>query len=186
MRMRCWLPIAFWCALVCARSLESQVGYAGRGPEFYLVDGARISHIDTRSSALLTRRIALSLTNATIPEALDAIGRQAGLRFSYTLDAIPTDAHITLRAEEISVGSALGAVLMDLKVDIELTSTGLATVVAKRPAETLAPGRIAGRVTESHAHSPIAQVVVRVDGTTLGAATMGVTRSRESMLDRIT
>ncbi len=132
---------------------------------------------DARNAAVLQRRMAIRLTSATIPEALDAITQASGLRFAYQRDAFAAATRVSLKAEEITVAAALTVVLMDAGVDVELVPDGMATLVphaglvAGHHVLRQGGGIIAGRVTDAATHAPLDHVAVRIEGSASGGVT---------------
>jgi outer membrane receptor protein involved in Fe transport len=145
---------------------------ADRGPAFYEVrvsDGARV---DARHAAMLTQRILLRLHDATIPDALVVIGEQAGLRFTYDQSVLPANTRVSLHADDITVAAALTQVLLDANLDIEITPTGLASLVRRAARASVAKqqaGTVTGHISDAATHRPIPYATVGVEDTKWGA-----------------
>jgi outer membrane receptor protein involved in Fe transport len=159
-----------------ARIIGQSLRLTDRRPVFYAVRtdgsaGAYVVRVDARNVAVLRQRIAVDFEAASIPDALAVIGEQSGLRFAYDRTAVPADARVTLRAQDITVAAALTQVLLDTRVDVELKSSGVASLVPRgaRPADASAVGRLTGRVSDTQTQRPIPYATVQVEGTGRGA-----------------
>src|SRR5688572_3280340 len=59
----------------------------------------------------LTRRVTLYAADITIGEALDRLAAAAGIRFSYSADAVPLERRVCASYASLAVGSALTQLL---------------------------------------------------------------------------
>src|ERR1700722_12304137 len=169
-----WRVLVSLAAMMTAVSsrAETAVPMPDQGPAFYAapVDaGGKLQRLDTAGTALLSRHITIAVHHATIPEALSAIARQSGLRFTYDRAALPASARVTFSAESVTVAGALTHVLRGANVDVELTPDGLASVVAHDAAQD--GGTITGRVTDSKTGQGIPHATLLVEGIARGATT---------------
>src|SRR5687767_12394244 len=80
----------------------------------------------------LSRRVTLRADEITLGEALDRLAAAAGIRFSYSADAVPLERRVCIAYTALPVGSALMQLLRD---------TGLQPVVAGTEHVVLAPAR---------------------------------------------
>ncbi|MBX6330765.1 MAG: TonB-dependent receptor [Gemmatimonadaceae bacterium] len=143
------------------------------GPRFLLASSSSPVPVDVRRVAVLRRRIALDLPDASLDEALAAITAQSGLRFMYSNDVMRPSGRVHIRAQEITVAAALTEVLMDAGVDVVLSPNGQAMLT--RHEDPRAPRRqngvIVGTVVDAATHEPIATATVVIEGTRLGTMT---------------
>src|SRR5580704_5747473 len=86
---------------------QQLVQLADQGPRFYAVSATNGAVTDVTSAAPLRRRVALHLTRATIAEALAEVTRAAGLHFFYSMDALPSQARVSIDANDLTVSAAL-------------------------------------------------------------------------------
>ncbi len=169
-----WRVLVSFAAMMIAvnSGAEGAVPVSGQGPVFYAapVDaGGRLQRLDTARTAILSRRITITVRDATIPEVLAVISERSGLRFTYDRGVLPAGTPVTFSRESVTVASALTYVLRGANVDVELTPDGLASVVARRAAPD--GGTIMGRVTDSKTGQGIAHATLLVEGLARGAAT---------------
>ncbi len=154
-------------ALAGAQDSVKPLRFADNGPRFYSVTRAHGERVDVRHAAVVARTITLDLRNATIPDALTAIGAQVGLRFGWASGVLPASARISLKAEGITVAAALTQVLQNDDVDVELSPSGLAWVVRRQAPVREAmqqSGTLVGRVTDKGSGEPLRQTMVMLDG----------------------
>jgi TonB-linked SusC/RagA family outer membrane protein len=145
---------------------------ADRGPRFLYGPTHGEVPADARGAMVLKRTIAVSATNATIAEVLAEIGKAAGVRIVYKTDVLPAGATVSIEAGRITVGAALTDVLQDVPVDVELTGTGILTLVPRERGSSesgqtrlVAIGSIVGVVTDSATGANVPYAVVRIDET---------------------
>jgi outer membrane receptor protein involved in Fe transport len=151
-----------------AQALAKPLELASREPAFYAIVGSHIERAEARNVAVLRKHIALSLHNATIPEALSAIEGRTLLRFAFKPSILPPDETVSLDARDISVAAALTQILLDADVDVEIAPYGLASIVSRQPrkaAPDSTTGTIVGSVTDSKTHVGIPYATVSVEGT---------------------
>jgi TonB-linked SusC/RagA family outer membrane protein len=142
-----------------------------RGPRFMSAPSERTGErTDMSRSAVLRRRISVTLVSVTLEQALDAIAGQVGLHFTYSRATAPLDHHVSLDAADITVAAALTEILFDTGVDIELSPDGRAALIPHAEHGLvlgLSPqpsGVITGHVTDAVLKTPLSQVSVRIDG----------------------
>jgi TonB-linked SusC/RagA family outer membrane protein len=144
-----------------------------RAPRFLFASrGEAVAfEIDVGSSARLKRVISLRVDRPTVGRLLHEVERQTGLKFYYAPDVLSPDRPVMLRADEISVATALVGILMDAGVDVLMSDGRTVALVKKRPslAEVPVLGIIAGRITDADGGAPIPSAQIRVEGTGLGA-----------------
>ncbi|HVZ77061.1 MAG TPA: TonB-dependent receptor, partial [Gemmatimonadaceae bacterium] len=126
--------------------------------------------VDVARTPVLTRHIALDLQNATLAEALRAIGDSSGLRFAYSRVDVPADRPVNLRASDITVAAALTDVLLGTSVDVLFSDLGQAMLVKRAPAPPpVAVGTVSGRVTDATTGEPLQGASLTLVGTRMGA-----------------
>ncbi len=172
-----WVATSAIVAQTSEQGLQRPLQLADRGPVFFAVVGRMGGRVDASRSAALQQRISLDLHDAQIPEALDAIQRQTALRFVYTKPIIPADSRVTFTASNITVAAALTVVLLDARLDVQVTADARAILVQQRtmlpplPATRQEGAAVVGRVTDAAAARPLDQVSVRIEGLGLGGVT---------------
>ena len=171
-----WRVLALVATLAFAASSSAETAVptspAEAKPVFYAARenaGAKLQRLDAAQNAILSRRITIAVRHATIPEALIAIARNSGLRFTYDRAVLPGVTHVTFSGESVTVAAALIHALRGANVDVELTSDGLASVVAHDA--TRDNGTITGRVTDSKTGQGIARATLLIEGIARGATT---------------
>jgi outer membrane receptor protein involved in Fe transport len=140
-----------------AAAVGQQLALAARTPRFFYASStaAKRVEIDVGRNAVLGRAISLHVEHASIGGVLAEIQRQTGITFAYD-PQIPLSRPVTLEAESITFGAALGAILLGTGVDVVLTPTGHVwlTDSETRTAPTQ-EGTILGRVTDKQTREPI-------------------------------
>lgn len=150
-------------------AVGQEVALAARSPRFlYAPSGAAPVEIDASRAAVLRHIVSLRVEQPTVGRVLTAIERQTGLTFAYGND-FPTNRPVTLRADSITVVSALAAVLYDAGVDVVLSPGGHVALVKRGAAPPV--GSIAGRVTDAKTQTALAGATVVVEGTRHSATT---------------
>ena len=135
----------------------------------------------TSKVAPMQREIALELSRTPLAEALDRIAANADVHVWYDAHQLPKEARVSLRVARMAVAQALGDVLQGTGLQAFVSLVGRDVLVRPLPRGSLADGlasrqgtgTIAGHVTDATLKSPLSQVVVRVDGSTLSAASNG-------------
>ena len=126
-----------------------------------------------QSQTAPNRAVTLVARGQSLREALDEIGRQAGMRVMYGEDVLRSTARVTIQLRNAAVATA---------VDRTLRGTGLvarflpgAIMITRAPVEAPRPeiqqGGVSGRVTNGTTGEPMAGAQVLVVGTTRGAVT---------------
>jgi outer membrane receptor protein involved in Fe transport len=145
------------------RAVGQEVALAARSPRFlYAPSGAAPVEIDASRAAVLRRVVSLQVEQPTVGRVLAEIERQTGLTFAYGND-FPTNRPVTLRADSITVVSALAAVLYDAGVDVVLSPGGHVALVKRGTPPPV--GSIAGRMTDAKTQTALAGATVVVQGT---------------------
>ena len=178
------LALCFLTAASSAAGQESQL--ASRGPRFLLSAWVPGREVDASAAPVLRRRVSLDLTGVTVGEALKEVTRQADLEISYSPRVVPLDRPISVHAQGITVAGALTEILLDVPVDVSVT-TGGALALVQRDLPDVVPvvvdsGAVAGLVSDSASESPIAGAAVTIEGTRRSAVTDAGGRYRISGL----
>lgn len=127
--------------------------------------------VDVRTVACLRRKVTLDLRGMLIDAALLEIARLGGFELVYSPDLLPKGGTTRLRADELSVASALSEVLLDSGVDVVVSREDRLLLIRRgAPPKTL-PGVVAGRVTGGDRGDPVSGATVALDGTRFGAIT---------------
>ncbi len=152
-------------------AVGQEVALAARSPRFLYAPSvnAKPVVIDVSRTAVLRHVVSLQVEQPTVGTLLASIERQTGLRFAYGKE-FRTDRPLTLRADSITVASALAAILYDAGVDV-LLSPGGHMVLVKRTESLPPPGSVVGRVTDAKTQAAIGGATVVVQGTSHSATT---------------
>ena len=184
---------AILCAVGVVRVAAAQdstrvLQLADRGPRFLYAPTHGETPADARGAAVFRRTIALSLADAPVADALAAISRAAGMRIVYKTDVLPTGTTVSIDAGRITVAAALTDVLQDVAVDVELTGTGIVTLVARARAgaastqtRLASAASITGLVVDSATGATVPHVIVRIDET--GQSTESGPQGRYTIVD---
>ena len=153
-------------------SQDAVLQVAARGPQFFYAPAPSAApvRLDVKRTDVLMRRITLDLQNVTLDAALTTITRESGLRLIYSRAVLPLDKRVSIKAEGITVGGAIGEVLVDLDVDVLFNRYGQAMVVPRNqtPTEAFPAGAVVGKFTDA-AGLPVSGASVSIEGTTIGA-----------------
>ena len=166
--------------LALASAASSGAAAQGRpagpgGPRFLL--GARTvgPQVDASRVPVLQRRVSLASSIVTIGEALREVTRQAELEIAYSPRVVPLERRVSLQARPITVGAALTAILVDVPVDVSVTTSGSLALVPRSPATSASiepdSGTVSGQVRDSATEAPVVGATVSVDGTSHTAVT---------------
>ena len=161
-----WWLAAVVALLALPRGAEAQSVVASRGPRFLMAGSKAGGGADASNAPVLRRRVSLSLDRVTVDDALNELARRAGLELSYSPRVVALARPVTLKARDITIAAALTEILLDVPVDVSITSGGHLALVQRMP--VLSPvqsdsGAIAGRVTDAHGE-PIAGATVTAEG----------------------
>jgi len=177
MSVRCgrwwWLAVVV-AMLAPAGGARGQTQVATRGPRFVMAGSGGGGERNASDAVVLRRRVSLELNGATIDQALKALTDRAGLEISYSPHLVGVERTVTLRARDITVAAALTEILLDVPVDVSVTTGGHLALVQRARVPAPAPpdtGVVAGRVTDAQGGSPIVGATVTVDGTRATATT---------------
>jgi outer membrane receptor protein involved in Fe transport len=124
---------------------------------------------DRRSAPRADRTITLDLTRVSLADALDAVGRAAGVRVLYGEDVLTSRQRITVHVEGATLGRALATVLQNSGLEPLISESG-ESVLVKRSDARQRPQRMAGsihgRVSDATTQRPLEGVMIEVVGTT--------------------
>jgi outer membrane receptor protein involved in Fe transport len=158
----------WYLALACATTVAPLAGQESNPP---LGAAAMIRHEKLITQSRSVGGLTLVFADATIQSALRTIADSAGLRLLVRDDILPSG-RISLRVRNASIDEALRQTLQGTSLVAEVTPTGL-LVVTTRSSETaaMAPGTIAGTVTDAASGRPITAARITLDGGAKGATT---------------
>ena len=144
---------------------------SSRGPRFLLAAWLGGPELDASGAAVLRRRVSLALSDVTVGDALKELTDKADLEISYSPSAVPLDRAVSLHAEDITVAAALTEVLLDIPVDVSVTSGGQLALVrrVRRGSVTIDTGSVVGRVTDGKTGAPLSGAAVAVEEARLSA-----------------
>jgi outer membrane receptor protein involved in Fe transport len=171
-----WTLVLALCLLTAASAAFGQQSQlASRRPRFLLAGWEPGREVDASAAPVLRRRVSLDLTGVTIGEALKEVTRQAALEISYSPRVVPLNRPVSLHAQDIAVAAALTEILLDVAVDVSVT-TGGGLALVRRPPTAMSPerldsGAVAGQVTDSANGSPIVGAMVTIEGAHNSAVT---------------
>jgi TonB-linked SusC/RagA family outer membrane protein len=143
-------------------------------PSFFELSYPSGRRVDARSSDMLRARIAVDLHDESIAAAVDAIASSAGIVINYSSDVLPHGNRVSLVAREISLEGALSVILLDTRLDVQLTGNQLTLVPRGKKVQANAhqPGpRITGLVVDATNRTPLDAAAVLITGTTVGMST---------------
>lgn len=166
-------------AVLALLGMTRQVGAQGdvaagdSAPRFLLastVSGERVK-VEASAVPLLRRRVSLALDDATVTDALKAIGRQAGVSLIYEPSRVTSERRVRVHADGLTVAAALTEVLFDSGLDV-LVSDGRHLAIVPRHAP-VAPdtGAVSGRVTDAKTGVAVGGATVVIERTSLSATT---------------
>ncbi|HEX6533970.1 MAG TPA: TonB-dependent receptor [Gemmatimonadaceae bacterium] len=177
MRFRCRRTPAVAAWLLLAASLFSAgVGQAQEPSRAHPANStfASLTRVDAPRQETAPRMIAVDLRDTPLESALSTIARLGQLRLTFSRDVLPMDRRVTLRASAISPVEALRAALQGTSLEVRVSVSGDVTIFPLgHPGSPEAQGVIEGVVTDSATGSPLADVLVRIEGTALTARTRG-------------
>ena len=140
---------------------------AGHGPLFFTVRGSDGQRIDASNAAVLQRRISLTLIGVPLGMAVQGIADRAGQEVTFSPEIIPLGARVSMKADDVTVASALTWVLADSRLDVLLQGDGHLTLVP-RASPVLAfdsSGALAGVLVDRDNGQPIAYATAALIGT---------------------
>jgi outer membrane receptor protein involved in Fe transport len=115
-------------------------------------------------------KINLSLSQATVGEALEAVSEHSGLGIVYDHSDLPKQTRITLHEQDISVSKALSHILTNTRLSFK-EYNGNIVIVKRAPAVQAKQGTIAGILKDSQTDEPLIGAAVKVIGTATGTIT---------------
>src|SRR5438105_7801418 len=125
-------------------------------------------------SSPLERIVTLALDRVPLKAALDAVGRQTGVRIAYSRRVVPLDRPVSVQLDAVGVTAALGTLAHATGVAPTLDRSGQILLVtdgdwpSRRAHQT---GSVAGTARDAGSGAPLAAVSVTVVGTRLTSAT---------------
>jgi TonB-linked SusC/RagA family outer membrane protein len=136
-------------------------------PRFLLASAVAGQRVEVEASVipLLRRRVSLALDDASVTQALKAIGRQASVSFIYEPSRITSDRRIRVHADGLTVAAALTEVLFDSGLDVLVSDEHHLAIVPRRARAAPDTGAVAGRVTDAETGQGLAQAEVFIAGT---------------------
>ncbi len=153
-----------------------EVQLADRGPRFLSTPSDGSAPIDVSNAPVLLRRVTMELVQVPLGDALRAVGRQAGVRFSYSPTEVSTEHPVSVSATNITLAGALHEMLVGTELDVQLSSKGLLWLVPRASASLHTARRqggrtIAGRVTDAKTTQGLPGATVAVAATNSRART---------------
>jgi TonB-linked SusC/RagA family outer membrane protein len=172
-----------WCRTVILCGISAL--YAGAMPAWIAPAGAQtvvvpatqspdVTRSDEVARAALERTIAVRLEGVTLKEALRVVCDRAGLAITYSAEALRTAKRVSLVSSKITVRDALAGLLEDTGLEVVPLAPGLLTLrqagaheLASNASMQQGSGSIAGHVIDGALKSPLPEVTVRIERTTL-------------------
>ena len=161
-------------AHIRGQGLPHPLQLADSGPRFLSAPTAATPAVDVSASEPFKRTVTVEFIQVPLQAALDQIGRQAQLHFLASREIVPLDRRVSMSATDITVGAALFQLLSGLGLDVQLSADGRVAAIiprggAVRPtaARRQGTGTITGHVIDVGTKSPLSQVTIRVEGTSL-------------------
>jgi TonB-linked SusC/RagA family outer membrane protein len=125
--------------------------------------------------APLRRPITLDLEHAPLADALDAIGRGAGIEIAYGNDVVGSGVRVSLHVSGMTAGTALAQALLGTHLTAYVSLDGRQMLVrapfSLRSDRVRGPGTIVGRVTDAASHLALERTLVRLEELNLSALT---------------
>jgi TonB-linked SusC/RagA family outer membrane protein len=116
--------------------------------------------------------VTLRLTDVPLADALDSIGRQAGVRVAYGEDVLRSGRRVTARLDGADLATALRVVLGGSGLEPLVSSDGRLVIVRRAAALPEQPsGRVIGAVVDSATGQPVLAAQVSIAGASRGAST---------------
>jgi hypothetical protein len=107
----------------------------------------------------------LSLDSVTVEQALQALGRTAGVSLLYSPDLLPRDRRVSCSCEQVTVRAALERILAD--TDLTFRAVGKQIRIMPRRQSDDGPARsagvIRGRILASDTGEPVGHAMVQLD-----------------------
>lgn len=188
MRAPTLVAIILWGALASwlPRTAEGQsLALTDRSPRFLFAStptAARVE-IDVNRSAVLRRIVSLRVDNPTIGSLLAVMERQADLTIAYG-EGLPVDRPVPIRADSISVGTALTVVLLGSGYDVVLSPRGNLSLEPKSaPVPSVQQGTVSGQVIDERTSNPLAGATISLEPGARVALTVADGRYRFAGVD---
>ena len=140
---------------------------ARQPPAFFAVravDGARIN---ARNAAVLQRQESLALMDVPVGTAVQAIADRAQLEVTFSNELIPSNASVSLKADDVTVAAALMHVLSHTKLDVLVGDNGHLTLVPRGGQEVAvdSSGVLTGSLANAENGEPIPDASIAIVGT---------------------
>jgi protocatechuate 3,4-dioxygenase beta subunit len=139
----------------------------GQGPSFFAVRGSDRQRVDASDADVLHRRISLTLIGVPLGMAVQGIADRAGLEATFSTEIIPLGARVSMKADDVTVASALRWVLVNSRLDVLLQADGHLTLVPRGNAlpESDSSGVLAGVLVNDDDGHPVAYATAALVGT---------------------
>ncbi len=143
------------------------------GPAFFTVRASDGERVDARNAPALQRRISLTLIGIPLGMAVQAIADRAGLEAIFGPETIPLGARVSMKADDVTVASALRWVLAKARVDVLIENDTFLTLIPKTNlvAGEDSSGVLAGELLDSETGEPVPYGTVTLLGTELARFT---------------
>lgn len=127
-------------------------------------DGART---DAGNASVLQRQESLVLSAVPLGTAVQTIADRAGLEVTFSDELIPSNASVSMKADDITVATALVRVLSHTNIDVLVGEDGHLTLVPRGRQEMAADssGVLTGSLTDADDGEPIPHASVAILGT---------------------
>ncbi len=127
-------------------------------------DGARL---DVRNASVLQRQESLALISVPLGAAVQAIADQAGLEVTFSDELIPSGASVSMKADDVTVATALTRALSHTNLDVLVGGDGHLTLVPRGGQEVAvdSSGVLTGSLADAEDGEPIPHASVAIPGT---------------------
>lgn len=127
--------------------------------------------ISISAMEITQKRITISIQNALLTEALDAVGQRGGFGITYNNEDIPVK-RITQRFDNVSVGEVLDQMLRDTGLMYKEYKGNLVIIrIPEKEKKTSTKGSIQGVLSDAESGEALVGASIRVIGTSMGAST---------------
>jgi hypothetical protein len=120
----------------------------------------------------LQKKISLNLSNSTLKTALNEIGREGNIHFSYNPSKIPLEKTLSYTCKNKPVRDVLNDILNPMGITWSLVEKQVVLKSSKKPEKEKAPDEIkytlSGYVSDSTSGEVLIGATVHIDGTTIG------------------
>ncbi|HEY8470520.1 MAG TPA: carboxypeptidase-like regulatory domain-containing protein, partial [Longimicrobiales bacterium] len=173
MRRQLVLLLSLWSAVggaAGASAQEASRSSTADGPRFLLATSSAMVPVDVQRMPVLRQRVSLDVVDGSIEAAFAELTRQTGVHFVYTTDVVPPERRVRVRVQDVTMASALSALLTGTEVDVVVPEAGGTLIVRPRERDSAAhpkrtaPGTIQGYVREQGTGTPVVNAEVVVEG----------------------